>query len=63
MSICDEIRIISTPLIAEAKSLRRRNFYDKLDWNDRLIGVLGAKGVGKTTLLLQRLLIHEEQAL
>ena len=26
-----------------------------IDWNDRLIGILGARGTGKTTLLLQRL--------
>lgn len=26
-----------------------------IDWNDRLIAVLGARGTGKTTLLLQRL--------
>jgi predicted AAA+ superfamily ATPase len=28
---------------------------DKIDWNDRLIGIRGARGVGKTTLLLQRM--------
>jgi predicted AAA+ superfamily ATPase len=28
---------------------------DKIDWNDRLIGIRGARGVGKTTLLLQRI--------
>jgi predicted AAA+ superfamily ATPase len=27
---------------------------DEIDWNDRLIGIRGARGVGKTTLLLQR---------
>jgi len=27
----------------------------KIDWNDRLIGIRGARGVGKTTLLLQRI--------
>lgn len=27
----------------------------KIDWNDRLIGILGARGTGKTTLLLQRM--------
>lgn len=31
-----------------------RKLYGKIDWNDRLIGVLGARGTGKTTLLLQR---------
>lgn len=31
----------------------RRHF--KVDWNDRLIGIRGAKGTGKTTFLLQSL--------
>ena len=33
----------------------QRYLYDDIDWNYRLIGVKGARGVGKTTLLLQRL--------
>jgi len=32
-----------------------RSAMDKIDWNDRLIGLRGARGVGKTTLLLQRI--------
>ena len=32
-----------------------RSIMDKIDWNDRLIGIRGARGVGKTTLLLQRM--------
>lgn len=32
--------------------------YLKIDWKDRLIGVLGARGTGKTTLLRQRLREH-----
>ena len=32
-----------------------RSLMDKIDWNDRLIGIRGARGVGKTTLLLQRI--------
>ena len=31
-----------------------RYMYDKIDWSDRLIGLKGPRGVGKTTLLLQR---------
>ncbi len=30
-----------------------RDFAKSVDWNDRLIGIKGARGVGKTTLLLQ----------
>jgi predicted AAA+ superfamily ATPase len=32
-----------------------RGIMNKIDWNDRLIGIRGARGVGKTTLLLQRI--------
>jgi predicted AAA+ superfamily ATPase len=31
----------------------RRSLSNKIDWNDRLIGIKGARGAGKTTLLLQ----------
>ena len=30
-----------------------RDFVNTIDWHDRLIGIKGARGVGKTTLLLQ----------
>ena len=32
-----------------------RSLSGQIDWNDRLIGILGARGTGKTTLILQRL--------
>ena len=31
----------------------RRFLMDEIDWNDRLIGIKGERGVGKTTFLLQ----------
>ena len=31
----------------------RRNLMDEIDWSDRLIGIKGTRGVGKTTFLLQ----------
>ena len=32
-----------------------RSFHDRINWNNRLIGLLGQKGVGKSTLLLQHI--------
>ncbi len=32
-----------------------RSFHDKINWNNRLIGLMGQKGVGKSTLLLQHI--------
>ena len=31
----------------------RRGLMDEIDWNDRMIGIKGTRGVGKTTFLLQ----------
>lgn len=33
----------------------RRFLHQQIDWKERLIGIKGARGVGKTTLLLQRI--------
>ncbi|MCF8304088.1 MAG: AAA family ATPase [Bacteroidales bacterium] len=35
-----------------------RYLMDRINWNDRLIGIKGARGVGKTTLVLQYLKLH-----
>jgi len=32
-----------------------RSAFGRVDWSDRLVGILGARGTGKTTMLLQRL--------
>ena len=32
-----------------------RSFHERINWNNRLIGLLGQKGVGKSTLLLQHI--------
>lgn len=41
-------------LLLEGTSLDfQRSHLHSIDWNDRLIGLMGARGTGKTTLLLQ----------
>lgn len=35
-----------------------RYLYYQINWNDRLIGIKGARGVGKTTLILQHIKEH-----
>lgn len=32
-----------------------RNLYNEISWNARLVGIKGARGVGKTTMMLQRI--------
>lgn len=36
----------------------KRYLYKQIDWNDRLIAIKGARGTGKTTLILQHLHEH-----
>ncbi len=33
----------------------KRYLYDNVSWNSRMIGIIGARGVGKTTLILQHI--------
>ncbi len=40
-------------LIKHVNAPVRRALMDEIDWNDRLIGIKGCRGVGKTTFLLQ----------
>lgn len=40
-------------IINETPDTFIRSFMDKIFWSERLIGIKGAKGVGKTTLILQ----------
>ncbi len=39
-------------LIEHLQPSVRRNLMDEIDWNNRLIGIKGSRGVGKTTFLL-----------
>ncbi len=39
--------------ITDVNTSFKRYLYNKIDWNERLIGIVGARGVGKTTLMLQ----------
>ena len=32
-----------------------RYLYDEINWDNRLIGILGPRGVGKSTLILQHM--------
>lgn len=42
-----------TYLVEHTNAPVRRDLMDEIDWNDRLIGIKGTRGVGKTTFLLQ----------
>lgn len=40
-------------LVEHANAPVRRTLMDEIDWNDRMIGIKGTRGIGKTTFLLQ----------
>lgn len=40
-------------LVEHVSSPMRRQLMDEINWDDRLIGIKGSRGVGKTTFLLQ----------
>lgn len=49
----DKLIANSVNLIKSVDKKYIRDYIKIIDWNDRLIGLKGARGVGKTTLLLQ----------
>lgn len=42
-------------LLEETDCKFQRYLHNQIDWNERLIGIKGARGVGKTTLVLQHI--------
>jgi uncharacterized protein len=48
-----ELFDLSDKLVKEVPAKFKRYLLEKINWNNRLIGIKGARGTGKTTLLLQ----------
>ncbi|MFR9543920.1 MAG: AAA family ATPase, partial [Rikenellaceae bacterium] len=42
-------------LISATKTTYFRYLYKDIDWSNRLIGITGARGTGKTTMILQHI--------
>jgi hypothetical protein len=51
----DSLVRIYLRLLQETDASTFRYLYPNIDWNERCIAIVGAKGVGKTTLLLQHI--------
>lgn len=47
-------------LLKDVDTTYVRHIHDIIPWNDGLIAILGARGVGKTTLVLQHIKLHED---
>ncbi|MEA2110505.1 MAG: AAA family ATPase [Campylobacterota bacterium] len=51
----EQLQLLSNQILAQKVPKYKRFLFNKIDFNERLIGVLGSRGVGKTTMLLQYL--------
>lgn len=53
---------ISKKLLAETDTSFMRYLYDQINWSGRMIGIRGPRGVGKTTMMLQHIVIARQTA-
>lgn len=53
--IMEMLNRIYIRLLEETDCKFQRYLHDQIDWNERLVGIKGARGVGKTTLVLQHI--------
>ena len=53
MGLLESLKEYSSLFLAKKTPKYERDLLYKINWKNRIIGIVGAKGVGKTTLLLQ----------
>lgn len=51
----EQLQALHQRLLAHVDLRFRRSLLDRINWNAHLIGIRGARGVGKTTMLLQHI--------
>ncbi|MBD1431759.1 ATP-binding protein [Sphingobacterium sp. DN00404] len=51
----DTLFAYSNQLVSETDVTFKRYMYDRINWENRLVGLIGPRGVGKTTLVLQHI--------
>lgn len=51
----DNLIRIYKKLLRETDTAFHRYLYNEIDWNNRIVGIRGPRGVGKTTLMLQHI--------
>ena len=52
MELLESLKEYSSLFLAKKTPPYERNLLDKINSKNRIIGIVGAKGVGKTTLIL-----------
>ena len=50
----------SRELVNRVETNYVRDFHNKINWDSRLVAILGPRGVGKTTLMLQHIKLHDD---
>ena len=48
----------SLPRVRDVSMDIKRFMINKINWDDRLIAICGARGTGKTTMILQHMLLN-----
>jgi len=51
----EQLQLLSNQILAQKIPKYKRFLFNKIDFDERLIGILGSRGIGKTTMLLQYL--------
>lgn len=54
----EDLYINSDRLVADVSTAFKRDLYNTLDWDNRMVCIKGARGVGKTTMLKQYMKEH-----
>ena len=48
-------------MLSQTPTEFRRYAYDDIHWENRLLGIVGARGIGKSTLVKQYILAHKDE--
>jgi predicted AAA+ superfamily ATPase len=51
----EQLRLKSNHLVSGVSTSYVRTLHPEIDWEKPLVGIIGPRGVGKTTLLLQQI--------
>ena len=51
----EQLQLLSNQILTQKLPKYKRFLFEKIDFDEQLIGILGSRGVGKTTMLLQYL--------